>query len=172
MTCFRCFTTRELQEIIRASHQRKFQCLRFKSSLIFTYSLSPMAPNIVIKYVFYNSSLSKYSCYMTDKVLKNESSKICGRKAFTSNFLKAVFHKFYLAHSWTLCLMYVFDNFCDLYCMLKFLDCGHKHLPLEFERWICMHTAATTKIHWNSCSLPDSKGRSTQLPLWSIDTPT
>ena len=49
------------------------------------------------------------------KILKNGPSKICGRQSlknfkryglpyhFTSNFLKAVFHKFYMLNSWILC---------------------------------------------------------------------
>ena len=97
----------------------------------------------------------------------------CKTDYITSNFLKAIFHKFYLVHSWMLCLKYVSDNFHTLYCMLKFLDHGCKHLLLEFERWIyILHAAATTtKIQWDSCSLPDSKGSSTQLLLRSINTP-
>ena len=56
---------------------------------------------------------------MWDKVFKNGPSKICGRQSLKnlngfsllkadhdpSNFLKAVFHKFYLVHSWILCLI-------------------------------------------------------------------
>ena len=59
----------------------------------------------------------RYGRYINiwDKVFKNEPSKICGRKPFKnlksyglfrhtiSNCLKAVFHKFYLVHSWILC---------------------------------------------------------------------
>ena len=50
-----------------------------------------------------------------DEVFKNGLSKICGRQPLINlksrpypfkNILKAVFHKFYLAHSWMLCLLY------------------------------------------------------------------
>ena len=51
------------------------------------------------------------SAYIWMKVFKNGPNKICGRKPFkklnryglliTSNFLKAVIHKFYLVHSLT-----------------------------------------------------------------------
>ena len=56
-----------------------------------------------------------------DKVFKNGPSKISGRQPLknlkwyglpqqtnhiTSNFLKDVFHKFYLIHSWILCPIY------------------------------------------------------------------
>ena len=50
-----------------------------------------------------------------DEVFKNGLSKICGRQPLINlksrpypfkNILKAVFHKFYLAHSWILCLLY------------------------------------------------------------------
>ena len=50
------------------------------------------------------------------KVFKNGASKICGRQPLknlkwhdllSSNFLKAVFHKFYLVHSWILCPIYL-----------------------------------------------------------------
>ena len=52
--------------------------------------------------------------YKWDKVFKNGPNKICRRQSLkslkfkleTSNFLKAVFHKFYLVHSWILCLKY------------------------------------------------------------------
>ena len=44
-------------------------------------------------------------------VNKFKPSKVCGRQHLklndiTSNFLKAVFHKFYLVHSWIYCLNY------------------------------------------------------------------
>ena len=55
------------------------------------------------------------------QVFKNGSRKICGRQPLInfkgyglpkadhmpSNFLKVVFHKFYLVHSWILCLKYL-----------------------------------------------------------------
>ena len=52
-----------------------------------------------------------WTCFMIKwvKVFKNGPSKICGRQPLkylkwydhiTSNILKAVFHKFYLVHSW------------------------------------------------------------------------
>ena len=45
------------------------------------------------------------STHIWDKVFKNEPSEICGRQ-LSSNFLKAVFHKFHLVHSWILCPIY------------------------------------------------------------------
>ena len=48
-----------------------------------------------------------------DNVFKNEPSKTCGRfeviltEHIPPNFSELVFHKFYLAHSWVLCLIYV-----------------------------------------------------------------
>ena len=54
------------------------------------------------------------------QVSKNGQSKICGRQPLknlkyglskqiniTSGFLKAVFHKFHLVHSWILCPIYL-----------------------------------------------------------------
>ena len=45
-----------------------------------------------------------------DKVFKSGPSKICGRQTLKnlkpSNFLKTVFRKFYLVHSWILCPIY------------------------------------------------------------------
>ena len=43
-----------------------------------------------------------------DKIFKNGPSKVCGRQPLknlkcSSDFLKAVFHKFYLVHSWVFC---------------------------------------------------------------------
>ena len=40
---------------------------------------------------------SWYTTFISDKVFKSGSSKICGRQP-----LKAVFYKFYLVHSWIL----------------------------------------------------------------------
>ena len=48
-----------------------------------------------------------------DNVFKNEPNKTCGRfeviltEHIPPNFSELVFHKFYLAHSWVLCLIYV-----------------------------------------------------------------
>ena len=61
-----------------------------------------------------------FRIYKWDKVFKNAPCKICGRQPLKtlkeygllkadhipSNFLKAVFHKFYLVHSWILCSKY------------------------------------------------------------------
>ena len=45
--------------------------------------------------------------HIWDKVLKSEPSKICGNQPFKNlkgyGQLNAVFHKFYLVHSWILC---------------------------------------------------------------------
>ena len=45
-----------------------------------------------------------------DRVFKNGSSKICGKQPLKNlkgyGLLKAVFHNFYLVHSWILCLIY------------------------------------------------------------------
>ena len=54
---------------------------------------------------YYFLTSSKYITNIWDKVFKNGPSKICGRQPSNfkfpkiSNFLKAVFHKFYLVHS-------------------------------------------------------------------------
>ena len=66
-------------------------------------------PQYILKF------LSAY--FLWDKVLKNGPDKICGRQPLkklkgyiTSNFLKAVFHKFHLVHSWILCPIYYFKR--------------------------------------------------------------
>ena len=67
-----------------------------------------------------------------DKVFKNGTSKICGRKPLKNlkgyglpkNFLKAVFHKFYLVHSWILC-----PKYCTQY-LLK-VNKGHHNFILS-----------------------------------------
>ena len=82
----------------------------FLSSVRYSSNLSTSHP-----FIFYlikcNSTTSflilgvTYS-YKWVKVFKNGPSKICGwqplknLKWYTSNILKAVFHKFYLVHSW------------------------------------------------------------------------
>ena len=59
-----------------------------------------------------------------DKVFKSGPRKTCGRQPLKnlkgyglvqadhtpSNFLKAVFHKFYSVHSWILCPIFLFDH--------------------------------------------------------------
>ena len=46
------------------------------------------------------------------KIFRNGPSKFCMPKAdhIPSNFLKAVFHKLYLIHSWILCFIRCFDD--------------------------------------------------------------
>ena len=62
---------------------------------------------------FFQIQVYKFGTIIRDKVFKNGPSKICGRQPLKnlkgyglleavhtpSNFLKAVFHKFYLGHS-------------------------------------------------------------------------
>ena len=54
-----------------------------------------------------NVAINRVNSPIRVKVFKNGPSKICGRQPLknwsdmvTSNFLKAVFHKFYSVHSW------------------------------------------------------------------------
>ena len=64
--------------------------------------------------------------FIWDKVFKNGPSKNCERKplknlkwygllkqTITSNFLKVVFHKFYLIHSWILCPLFYRVSVCN-----------------------------------------------------------
>ena len=46
-------------------------------------------------------------CTPWDKVFKSRQNKICGRQPL-KNFLKTVFHKFYLFHSWIFFPIYFF----------------------------------------------------------------
>ena len=51
-----------------------------------------------------------WNCIL-DKVFKNGPSKICGRQPLKNlkkyDLLKAVFHKFYFVHFWTLCPIWI-----------------------------------------------------------------
>ena len=65
-------------------------------------------------YLWIIYSKGRVSCFIWDKVFKNGPSDICGRQPLKNlksrpyhfRFLKAVFHKFYLVHSWILCPIY------------------------------------------------------------------
>ena len=60
-------------------------------------------------YTVFYPFLSKCDNIKWDKVFRNGPSEICGRQPLKnlshipSNLLKAVFHKFYLVHSWIHC---------------------------------------------------------------------
>ena len=67
-----------------------------------------------------NQSKKPIQIIIWDKVFKNGASEICGRQPLknlkwyclladhiTSNFLRAVFHKFHLLHSWILCHLWI-----------------------------------------------------------------
>ena len=76
--------------------------------------------NYPTKLWLFASFYSMLSCHMCKhiwaKVFKSGLSKFCGRlplknlkglgRPYPVNFLKAVFHKFYLIHYWILCLIY------------------------------------------------------------------
>ena len=77
--------------------------------------------------------------WIWDKVFKSEPSKLCGRQPFKSlrgygpysfNFLKAVFHKFYLVHSWILCPIIYYPNLGNI-------------VLVDVELWYC------NKVTWS-----------------------
>ena len=60
-----------------------------------------------------------------NKVFKNGPSKFVEADHISSNFLKAVFHKFYLVHSWILCPIYSQSHvsiFCVFYTYMNYLN--------------------------------------------------
>ena len=55
---------------------------------------------------YYDAVVVSESRLYETQVFKSGLSKFCGRqplKSFKGSFLKAVFHKIYLIHSWILC---------------------------------------------------------------------
>ena len=72
--------------------------------------------------------------FICDKVFTNGPRKICGRQPL-KNFLKAVFHKFYLVHSRILCHI---CN-CQRYLQIKVCAMGTKPALMGSFVEKCMH---------------------------------
>ena len=82
--------------------------------------------------------------YIWDKVFKKRPSTICGRQPSKnlkgygllyvdhtpSNLLKAVFHKFYLVHSWILCPIYFLNS---IYWKETEIWKANKACPLRYQ---------------------------------------
>ena len=71
------------------------------------------------------------------EVFKNGPGRICG-SCITSNFLKAVFYKFYLVHSWIAWSICFYDVF--------FWNCLYIQIFLTAKCWGGSRTAATSKM--------------------------
>ena len=82
-----------IMEFFIAYHKQRL--LKVKSS---KNQLSPLENYIWVSPAFWGVIVWNQN-HVWVNVFKNDPSKICGRN-FTSKFLKAVFHKFCLVHSW------------------------------------------------------------------------
>ena len=96
-------------------------CSKVTAELVYSLFTLSMCCRILRQLKSFQQSTLKCRTDIWDNVFKGGPSKICGRQPLKklngygllkvdhtpSSFLKAVFHKFYLVHSWILCLIYL-----------------------------------------------------------------